>query len=32
MINYSLIGVSENVHEINMNNGWQAIWNIYKAY
>ena len=21
MINYSLIGVSENVHEINMNNG-----------
>jgi len=22
MINYSLIGVSENAHEINMNKGW----------
>ena len=32
MINYSLIGSSESVHEVNVNKGWWATRNIHKTY
>ena len=25
MINYSLIGISESIHEVNVNEGWQTV-------
>lgn len=32
MINYSIIGNSENVHEVNVNKDYRLFGNIYKTY
>lgn len=32
MINYSFMKISEDIHEINMNNNYLMIENIYLAY
>lgn len=32
MINYSFMKISENIHEVNMNNNYLMIENIYLAY
>lgn len=32
MINYSFMKISEDIHEVNMNNNYLMIENIYLAY